>query len=154
MTSPFVQQEYQVQYMKIDGNLQTEVDTISMQMSDGGESIKTLVRGLAGRTSGASMITLNFSGSVPYRPTDTGGEGFASGGMVTGKGFQLDQVMLTNQNQNSNLPVQFILMIGNPAAQKLYFSGFIISLKTDVAVGKRITFSASCEGSFSTHVSQ
>lgn len=152
--SPYVQQRYQVQYLQVDGNLMTEVDTIDITTTDGGEDIKTLVRGLAGRTGGAAMTTLSFSGSVPYLPTDTGGAGFDSGGMVSGKGVQLDQTMLTNLNQNGGQPVQFIVFIGNPAAQKGYFDGQINSVRTNVSVGKRITFTMNATGTFFTYLNQ
>lgn len=150
VTSPYVQQEFQVLYMKIDHNLMTEVQSISISRTDGGADVETLVRDIAGRVKGAAKSTINFSGVVPYLPPDTGGNGFDSGGMVTGKGVQLDATILSNLNQNGNLPVQFIIMLGNPAAQKLFFKGFINTINTDVAVGKQVNFSCVATGSFST----
>ncbi len=151
-TPPYVQQAYQVMYLTIGGNLQTEVDSIDVTTTDGGEDIKTLVRGLAGRVGGAAMTTINFSGSVPYLPTDTGGAGFDSGGMTqvgpNGAG-QLDQTMLTNLNTNSATPVNMLLTIGNPAAQQYQFSGQINSGKFSSTVGKRMQYSFSATGQFS-----
>ena len=152
-TPPYVQQAYQVAYLTIGGNLMTEVDSVDISTTDGGEDIKTLVRGLAGRVGGAAMTTLNFSGSVPYLPTDTGGQGFDSGGLVqTGPNgpTQLDQTMLTNLNTNSATPVSMLLTLGNPGAQFYRFSGQINSGKVSSSVGKRTQFSFSATGTFGT----
>jgi hypothetical protein len=96
------------------------------------------------------MCTFNFSGALPYAPTDTGGVGLSSGGMVTGKGVQLDQTMLTNLNQNNNVPVKFVVQVGSPAVQTLTFKGNITNLKFSSAVGQEIKFSGTATGTFST----
>lgn len=153
MSSAYVLQRYQAMYLKIDDNLMTEVESLDVSTTDGGEDIATLVRGLAGRASGAAKATINFNGFVPYKPTDTGGAGLDSGGLTTGKGLQLDETMLTNLNKNGGLPVNFILMVGSPAAQKLYFAGNINSMKFSAAVGKAARFSANATGEFSTFIS-
>lgn len=156
VSTPYVQQEFPVMYLKLDGNLMTEVQSIRVTRNDGGADIATLVRGQAGRVSGAAFTDITFSGVVPYMPPDTGGEGWESGGMVTGKGAQIDQTMLSNLNanfgNNGALPVQFVVSLGNPAAQKLFFSGFVHTLDTDVSVGRQISFTATARGSFSTFV--
>ena len=81
VNNPFSGQEYQVGYLSFDDNLNTEVVSFDIDLTDGGEDVKTLMRGYAGRVKGAAMCSLNFTGVVPYAPTDTGGVGLASGGM-------------------------------------------------------------------------
>jgi hypothetical protein len=157
MAPPYVQQRYQVMYLTIGGNLQTEVDSADIATTDGGEDIKTLVRGLAGRVGGAAMTTLNFTGSVPYLPTDTGGAGLQSGGMLQvgpNGPVQLDQTMLTNLNANSGAPVNILLSLGNPGAQTYSFSGQINSAKYSTSVGRRTQFSFSATGTFAIWLTQ
>ncbi len=150
VTSPFTPQEYQVGYLTIDDNLMTEVESIKVNRTDGGADVATLVRDYGGRLKGAAMAHITLSGVVPYMPTDTGGSAFDSGGMVTGNGIQLDNTMLTGLNGNSNQPIKFIVSIGQPAAQKLVFKGFISDIEVDIAVGKPVTFTAVASGSFSS----
>ena len=145
----YVPQEYQVLYLSVDGNLQTEVQSINVVRTDGGADVETLVRDYAGRVKGAAKADITVRGVIPYEPTDTGGAAFSSGGMVKGGGQQLDATMLTGSNQNSNLPVSFLIQVGSPAAQQLIFKGFIHSLTVDAAVGKQADFTFQASGQFS-----
>ena len=147
--NPFSGQEYQVSYLSFDDNCpNTEVESFEVDVVDGGDDIKTLMRGYAGRVKGAAMASLNFSGALPYAPTDTGGVGMDSGGMVTGKGVPLDQTMLTNYNTNNDLPVKFIMALGFPHVQQLVFKGNITNLKYSSAVGRPTTFTGTATGTF------
>jgi hypothetical protein len=149
VTSPFVPQEFQVLYLKIDDNVMTEIQSINVSRTDGGADVETLVRNYGGRVKGSAMAKISVRGVIPYQPTDTGGSGFSSGGMVTGSGVQLDQTILTGLNGNGNLPVKFTIMIGQPAAQKLIFKGFISDITVDVATGKQADFNFNASGEFS-----
>ena len=40
VASPYVQQRYQVMYLTIGNNLQTEVDSVDLATTDGGEDIR------------------------------------------------------------------------------------------------------------------
>lgn len=145
----YVPQEYQIMYLSVDGNLLTEVQSINVVRTDGGADVETLVRDYAGRVKGAAKADITVRGVIPYEPTDTGGAGFSSGGMVTGGGQQFDSVMLTGANGNSNKPVSFLVQLGFPAAQQLLFQGFIHSLTVDTAVGKQADFTFQASGQFS-----
>lgn len=146
--SAFTPQEYHVLFLTIDDNLLTEVQSINMTRTDGGADVETLVRNYGGRVKGSAKADITVRGVIPYMPTDQTGSGFASQGMVTGGGVQLDQTMLSGLNQNSNKPVKFIIMIGNPAAQQLIFKGFIHTMTIDVATGKQADFTFSASGEF------
>ena len=146
-TPPFVAQEFQVLFMKIGNQQQSFIQSIDITRTDGGADIKTLALGWAGRVQGAAMASISCSGVVPYSP-DNGG-GFSTPGMNLANGNQLDQTMLTGWNTNSNLPVQFIVSIGQPAAQKCSFTGYISEIKTSVSVGNQISYSFVASGSFS-----
>jgi hypothetical protein len=147
-SSPFSGQEYSISYFSFDDNLNTELESFDVDLTDGGEDVKTLMRGYAGRVPGAAMCSGNFAGVLPYAPTDTGGVGTQSGGMVTGNGVTLPETMLTAFNANNNLPVKFIMQLGSPAVQQLVFKGNITSLKFGSAVGKATTFSGTLSGCF------
>ncbi len=149
----FTPQEYQCLYLSIGANLQTEVQSINVVRTDGGADVETLARDYAGRVKGAAKAMISVKGVIPYEPTDTGGEGFSSGGMLVGAApgtgaAQLDQTILTGLNGYSNQPVSFIVQIGNPAAQQLVFKGFISELTVDTAVGKQADFSFKASGAF------
>lgn len=151
--NPFSGQEYQVGYLSFDDNPNTEVESFDIDVTDGGEDVKTLMRGYAGRVKGAAMATLNFTGAIPYVPTDTGGTGMGSGGMVTGGNsangsVPLDQTMLTNYNQNNDLPVKFTVNLGSPSVQQLVFKGNITTMKYAAAVGNVFKFSGTATGTF------
>lgn len=146
----YVPQEYQILYLSVDGNLLTEIQSINVVRTDGGADVETLVRDYAGRVKGAAKADITVRGVIPYMPTDTGGQAFSSGGMVTGAGIQLDQTILTGINQNANKPVSFLVQIGaNPAAQQMLFQGFIHNLTIDVSVGKQADFTFQASGQFS-----
>lgn len=90
-------------------------------------------------------------GIVPYVLSDAsggGGVGMNSAGVVTGKGIQLTQTMLTGQNQNQNLPIVIQINIGQPAAQKLVLPGFITEFTIDYAKGGEASWSFNFEASF------
>ena len=150
VTSPFTPQEFQILYLSIDDNLLTEVQSINVVRTDGGADVETLVREYGGRVKGSAKADITVKGVIPYKPTDTGGVGFSSGGMVTGNGVQLDQTILSSLNQNGNKPVKFIIAIGQPAAQQLTFKGFIHSMTVDVATGKQADFTFAASGQFET----
>lgn len=148
--NPFSGQVYQVGYLAFDDNFNTEVKSFDLEVVDGGKDVETLLRGYSGRVKGAAKASLNFTGVIPYQPTDTGGVGLASGGMVTGKGVPLDQTLLTNANTNNSQPVKFAVSIGSPAVQTLTFKGNITSLRYAAAIGDEFTFSGTATGTFST----
>jgi hypothetical protein len=150
VTSPFTPQEYQILFLSIDDNLMTEVQSISIMRTDGGADVETLVREYGGRVKGSAKAELTVKGVVPYQPTDVGGVGFSSGGMVTGNGVQLDQIILSNLNQNASQPVKFTIALGNPAVQKLFFKGFAYNINLDVSTGKQVDFSFQASGQFTT----
>lgn len=147
----YVPQEYQIMYLSIDGNLMTEVQSINVVRTDGGADVETLVRDYAGRVKGAAKADITVKGVIPYKPGDTAGAGFSSGGMVTGPGIQLDQTMLTGANDPSqaNKPVSFLVQIGFPQAQQMLFQGYIHSFTVDVSVGKQADFTFQASGQFS-----
>jgi hypothetical protein len=145
---PYVGQKYQPSFIAVDNNFLTEVQSITLNRVDGGETVKTIMRGWAGIVTGAAMTTGTMKGAVPYQPTDVTGPGFANQGMITGKGYQLDATMLTQMNQNGNTPLTFLIAIGQPAAQQLVFKGFIRSVDMDYTVGGQINFSCNFEGNF------
>jgi hypothetical protein len=152
--SSFISQEWQVMYLSLGQNLMTEVEAFDLDRTDGGKDIKTLCRDYAGRSKGAAMAEFSAKGFIPYAPPDTGGVGFASGGLVVGAApgagsTQLDATMLTSQNGYSNQPVSFAIGLGNPAVQQLVFKGFIKSIKISSAVGNGAEFSFTASGSFS-----
>jgi hypothetical protein len=151
--NPFSGQEYQVGYLSFDDNPNTEVESFDIEVTDGGEDVKTLMRGYAGRVKGAAMASLNFTGSIPYAPSDTPGVGLSTTGMITGGNGQngavpLDQTMLTNYNQNNDLPVKFTVNLGSPAVQQLVFKGNITNMRYAVAVGNVFKFSGTATGTF------
>jgi hypothetical protein len=150
VVSPFTPQEYQILYLSIDDNDLTEIQSINVMRTDGGQDVETLVREYGGRVKGSAKAEISVKGVIPYKPTDTGGMGFASGGMVTGNGVQLENTILSNLNQNSNAPVKFIVKIGQPAAQQLIFKGFIYSMTIDVSTGKQADFDFKASGQFQT----
>lgn len=145
----YVPQEYQVLYLTVNDSLMTEVQSVNVVRTDGGADVETLVRDYAGRVKGAAKADITVRGVIPYQPTDTGGQAFSAGGMTVGGGQQLDATMLTGSNQNSNLPVKFIIQVGSPAAQQLIFKGFIHNLTIDSAVGKQADFTFQASGQFS-----
>jgi len=152
-TQQYVPSAYQKLYMKIDGRLQTELENLSIDFEDGGATASTIVKDFAGRFQGAAMCRVTGKGIVPYILTDAsggGGVGMNSAGIVTGKGIQLTQTMLSGQNQNANLPVVFLVNIGQPAAQKIILPGFIIKFTIDYAKGGQASFNFSAETSFNT----
>ena len=153
-SSSFTPQEYQVLYLEVGGNLMTEVQSITVMRTDGGADVETLARDYAGRVKGAAKADITFKGVIPYSPTDTGGLGFSSGGMIAGAApgagaTQLDQTMLTSINQYGNQPVQFTIMVGSPAVQQLVFKGFVHEMTVDAAVGKPADFTCRASGQFS-----
>lgn len=151
-TSQYTPQEYQQLYVKIDNRLQTEVQSITITRTDGGADVTTMVKDYAGRVKGAAMASGTMKGVIPYEMTDASGGGavgFSSAGITTGEGIQMDQTILSNQNQNGNQPVTFIILIGQPAAQKLVFSGYIHDITIDSTVGKQADWSATFSGSYS-----
>lgn len=149
VVSPNIPQEYQILYLQVDGNYLTEVQSITVNRTDGGSDVETLVRDYAGRVKGSAKADITVRGVIPYDPTDQDGEGFSSGGMITGNQVQLDQTMLSALNQNSNKPVQFVVDIGYPHVQQLFFKGFIHGFTVDVAVGKQSNFTFTASGQFS-----
>jgi hypothetical protein len=154
-SSSFIGQEFQVLYLSLGQNLMTEVQSINVMRTDGGADVETLARDWAGRVKGAAKAVISAKGVIPYAPPDTGGVGFASGGMVAGAApgagaTQMDLTMLTSLNGYSNQPVQFTIAIGNPAVQQLVFKGFISEFTVDSAVGKQADFSFKASGQFST----
>lgn len=148
VTPPFLPQEFQVMFMKIGQQQQSFIQSIDISRTDGGADVETLALGYAGRVQGAAKTTINCSGIVPYAITNGGG--FSTPGMQLANGLQIDQTMLTAYNGQGNIPVSFIISIGQPAAQKLTFSGYISEIKTSVSVGKQINYSFMATGSFST----
>jgi hypothetical protein len=151
VNSPFQGLVYKLGYVAFDGNVNDQIESFDIDVVDGGEDVKTLMRGWAGRLQGAAMATLNFSGVIPAATNDVGGAGFASLGMVTGKGVPLDQTMLTNFNGNNNNLVSFIAYIGPQTSftQQLTFLGNITNMKYSAGVGKTMQFSGSASGTFS-----
>jgi hypothetical protein len=154
-STSFTPQEYQVLYLQIGGNLMTEVQSITVMRTDGGADVETLARDYAGRVKGAAKANITFKGVIPYNPQDTGGIGFASGGMTAGAspgGTQsppLDLTILSSINGNNSQPVQFTIMIGSPAVQQLIFKGYISEMTVDSAVGKPADFTCKASGQFS-----
>lgn len=149
-TSAFTPQEYQILYLQIDGNLQTEVQSVNVSRTDGGADVETLVRNYAGRVKGSAKAMISIKGVIPYNPTDQTGAGFSSTGLTANPGVQLDQTMLTGLNSNSNKPIQFIVSIGSPSVQNLTFKGFINTFDVDVSVGKQSDFTITATGEFGT----
>lgn len=152
-TTLYTPSVYQKLFVKLDNRLQTEVQSVSMHRTDGGATVTTTVKGWAGVAVGAPMCTGVIKGVIPYVLTDAsggGGVGFSSAGIVTGKGIQLDQTMLSNSNTNLDLPISIIISIGQPAAQQIAILGFIRTLDIDYADGKIADFTANYEGQFST----
>lgn len=145
VTPNFTPQEFQVMFMKIGQEQQSFIQSIDITRMDGGADVETLALGYAGRVQGAAKTTINCSGIVPYGAPGNGG--FSVPGM-TNQGTQLDATMLTPLNGQSNIPVNFIISIGQPAAQKLVFSGYISDIKTSVQVGRQINYSFTATGSF------
>jgi hypothetical protein len=146
----FVPQEYQVLYVALNDNWLTEVQSLTVNRSDGGAEAVTLNRGWAGRVKGAEKTMVTLKGIIPYAPTDQAGEGFNSAGMLVGNGgSQMDATMLTALNQNGNQPIKFTVAIGSPAVQQLIFKGFVMSVDVDVAVGKQADWTINAEGQFS-----
>lgn len=151
-SAQYTPQEYDKLYCKLDNRLQTEAQSIQLTRTDGGADVTTIVKDYAGRQKGAAMATFTIKAVIPYIMSDAsggGGAGFSSAGIVTGGGLQLDQTMLTGQNQNSNLPVAFQINIGQPAAQKLVCVGFIHQIVIDYADGKQADVTFTGSGSFS-----
>jgi hypothetical protein len=151
VNSPFSGLVYKQGYIAFDGNVNDQVESFDIDVTDGGEDVKTLMRGYAGRIAGAAMTTMNFSGAIPAATPDVGGAGFNSLGMVTGKGVPLDQTLLTNYNANNYSQVQMIMFLGPQTSytQQLVFLGNITTMKYTAGVGKPITFSGTATGSFS-----
>ena len=148
-TQQYTPSDYQKLYCKLDNRLQTELQSATITRTDGGAPVTTTVKDYAGRQKGPAMTHGTLKGVVPYVLTDAsggGGVGFSSAGIVTGEGLQLDQTMLTAQNQNANLPITLLFLIGQPAAQKIAITGFITEITVDYADGKQIDFSANFEG--------
>jgi hypothetical protein len=150
VNSPFQGLVYKLGYIAFDGNVNDQMESFDIDVVDGGEDVKTLMRGLAGRLQGAAMATLNFSGVIPAATPDVGGGGFSSLGMVTGQGVPLDQTMLTNFNANNYKQVQFIAYIGPQTSytQQLVFLGNINNLKYSAGVGQTMKFSGTATGQF------
>ncbi len=149
-TSVYTPSAFQKLYVKLDGRLQVFGQSISITRSDEGTDIGTTVIPYAGRISGNAKVTGQLKGVVPYVMKDAsggGGVGFSSAGLVTGKGFQLDQTMLVaGMNQNASIPLLFAVLVGNPAVQKCKFKGFIGSITVDYADGKQADFTAMFSG--------
>ncbi len=152
-TSQYVPSDYQKLYCKINNRLQTELQSLTITRTDGGVDVTTTVKDYAGRQKGPAKATGTMKGVVPYILTDSsggGGVGFSSAGIVTGNGLQLDQTLLTGQNQNANLPITILVLIGQPAAQKLAVQGYITEITVDYADGKILEYTAQFSGSYST----
>jgi hypothetical protein len=151
INSPFSGLVYKLGYIAFDGNVNDQMESFDISVVDGGEDVKTLMRGYAGRIAGAAMATLSFNGAIPAATPDVGGAGFNSLGMVTGQGVPLDQTMLTNYNANNYKQVQFIAYIGPQTgfSQQLVFLGNITEMKYSAGVGKTMAFSGTASGSFS-----
>jgi hypothetical protein len=150
----FLPQEYQVLFLEIGGVLQTEIQSITCSRTDGGADVETLARDYAGHVKGAAKSMITFKGVIPYNPTDVTGPGFSNQGLMAGPApssgpSQLDGTMLTGLNQYNNQPVQFAILVGNPAVQQLVFKGFITELTVDSAVGKPADFTCKASGQFS-----
>jgi hypothetical protein len=152
-TTLYVPSDYQKFFCKLNNRLQTEVMSFTVTRTDGGTAVHTNVKDYAGRQKGAAMSTGTIKMMVPYILTDAsggGGQGFSSAGIVTGDGFQLDQTMLTSQNQNANMPITILGLIGQPAAQKITIVGYITSITVDYADGKLFEADCTFEGQFNT----
>lgn len=150
-TQQYIPAAYQKLYMKIDKRLQCELVSLTVNFLDGGATASTIVKDFAGRFQGAAMCRGSGKGIVPYVLSDAsggGGVGMNSAGVVTGKGIQLTQTMLTGQNQNQNLPIVIQINIGQPAAQKLVLPGFITEFTIDYAKGGEASWSFNFEASF------
>lgn len=150
-TQQYVPAAYQKLYMKIDGRLQTELVGLTVNFLDGGATASTIVKDFAGRFQGAAMCRGTGKGIVPYILVDAsggGGVGMNSAGVVTGKGIQLTQTMLTGQNANANLPITILINIGQPAAQKLVLPGFITEFTVDYTKGGEAGWTFNFEASF------
>src|ERR1017187_370972 len=148
VTSPFLPQEYQPIYILIGGKYLTEVQSVTLNRSDGGARVETLNRGWAGRVLGAPMSEFTVKGVVPYAPTDQGGQGFDTDSMTTNSGLQLDETMLTSFNLTVGSPITICFQIGSPSVQQAQFLGYITSINIDGAIGKQIDFTCSGEGQF------
>jgi hypothetical protein len=155
-------QDYQLMYLTFgDSNTpSTEIESFDIDLTDGGEDVKTLVKGYAGRCGGAAMCTLNFSGAVPYMPKDSAGVGTENAGMTVSQsagnlsGVTLEHTMLSPLNTTGNTPITFVAQIGKTKAQQLLFKGQIGTLKFSTGVGKAATFSGTATGTFSVFSSQ
>lgn len=148
--SPFSGQEYTLSYLTFgSANVNSEVESFDIDLTDGGEDVKTIARGYAGRVPGAAMCSLNFSGVMPYQPTDSSGVGTLNQGMLADGTTPLDQTMLNAHTNNYNMaPLQFIMSLGAPAVQQLIFKGNITSMKYAAGIGKATTFSGTATGTF------
>jgi len=148
----YVGQTYTPLYVSLNGTPNTEVQKISVKRSDGGAPAETIMRGWAGRFSGAPKATCTLSGLVPNTPQagdSTTGSGFNNSGMTAG-GISLDQTMLTFLNATNNTPVSFLIQIGGNKAQQLAFKGYVIDIDVDYSLGGQTTFNCQVEGNFST----
>jgi hypothetical protein len=147
-------QDYQLGYLSLGGNdYSTAIESFDLDLVDGGEDVKTLVLGYAGRCGGAAMATLNFSGAVPYNPTTGGGVGTHNTGMEittsTGQRVSIAETMLSPLNSVSNVPTTFSIFIGKGAVETLTFKGQVSNLKFSSAIGKVFSFSGTATGTFS-----
>jgi hypothetical protein len=154
MPSPvFVPQAYAPIYCAINGEAQTEVHQIDLDMDSGATDVETIMRQWAGVVQGAARIDFTIRAIVPFTPTDTGGTGFGVSG-ATAAGIPLAQTMITTINQNQNTPCSFAFGIGGFTAAvpntQLVARGFIKKavLTYSVKGTPEITYSGTAQFTF------
>lgn len=149
----FVPQTYAPIYAAINGEAQTEVTQVDIQIESGSSDVETIMRQWAGVVQGSSRIDFTLHAVIPYTPTDVGGSGFGATG-ATAAGIPLMQTMITAMNQNSNVPCSFAFGIGGftsavPNTQ-LLARGFI--KKADISYSNKgvpmVTYSGTAQFSF------
>jgi hypothetical protein len=152
VTTLYTPGPYQKLFCKLDGRLQTQVTSVSLTLDARSTEVTTMVKAYDGETSGAPIALATLELVVPYILTDASGGGavgFSSAGIVTGKGVQLSQQMLTNYNANASAPVALQVQIGQPAAQKIVCNGYFIKLVITSSDGANVKCVADFRGTYS-----
>jgi hypothetical protein len=151
VTTLYTPGAYQKLFCKLDGRLNTQVTSISLTLDARSTEATTMVKGYDGETDGAPIATATVDLLVPYILTDASGGGavgLSSAGIVTGKGVQLSQQMLTNYNANGRLPVSLQIQIGQPASQKFVSAGYFHQMTITSSDGANVKMVAEFRGSF------